>query len=95
MGLDDVASLMRSNLPDGLTPLVRVSNTTGAAVDLWIEPLGDRVVLPTDDTFEIMAASDQQHEVEIEFRESSVVVHGWIKQVNSVSASGNRTLVWP
>lgn len=75
--------------------VVRVSNTTGAAVDLWIEPLGDRIVLPTDDTFEIMAASDQQHDVEIEFRDGFVVVHGWIERVNSVSESGDRTLVWP
>lgn len=75
--------------------IVRVSNTTGTDIDLWIEPLGDRLLMPKDGTFEIMAASDLEHEVEIEFRQDAVVVHGWVKRVSSISASGERTLLWP
>lgn len=74
---------------------MKISNTTGADIDLRIEPLGDRLSMPRGDTFEIMAANDSEHEVEIEFRQDAVVVHGWVKRIHSISTSGERTALWP
>jgi hypothetical protein len=73
---------------------MKVSNTTGSNIDLWIEPLGDRLPMQRGDTFEIIASSELGHEVEIEFGEDAIRVHGWIKRVSSISPSGGRTQLW-
>jgi hypothetical protein len=73
---------------------MKVSNATGADIDLWIEPLGDRVPMRSGATFEIIAGYDLGHEVEIELMDDAIRVHGWIKRVSSISATGERNRLW-
>lgn len=73
---------------------MKVSNTTGSNIDFWIEPLGDRLPMQCGDTFEIIASSELGREVEIEFGEDAIRVHGWIKRISCVLPSGGRTQLW-
>jgi hypothetical protein len=74
--------------------VMKVSNTTEADIDLWIEPLGDRIAMPKGETFEIVASHDLDHEVEIEVTAEAIRVHGWIKRVSSISSTGQRVALW-
>lgn len=71
-----------------------VSNTTGADIELWIEPLGDRLPMPRGETFEIISTNELGREVEIELSEDAIRVHGWIKRISSISPAGRRTQLW-
>jgi hypothetical protein len=73
---------------------MKVSNTTGADIDFWIEPLGDRVSMRKGETFEIIAGHELDHEVEIEVTVDAIRVHGWIKRIYSVSSTGQRVALW-
>lgn len=73
---------------------MKLRNTTAADIDLWIEPLGDRLPMPTGETFEIVATGDLGHEVEIELGDDAIRVHGWIKRISSISSTGQRRRVW-
>jgi hypothetical protein len=73
---------------------MKVSNTTGADIDFWIEPLGDRLPMPIGETFEIIASQDLGHEVEIEVTADAIRVHGWVKRISSISSTGQRKLLW-
>jgi hypothetical protein len=72
----------------------KVSNTTGSDIDLWIEPLGDRLAMPRGETFEIISTHELGREVEIEFAEDAIRVHGWIKRISSISPTGGRKPLW-
>ena len=72
----------------------KVSNTTGSDIDLWIEPLGDRLSMPRGETFEIISTHEPGREVEIEFAEDAIRVHGWIKRIFSISSTGGRKQLW-
>jgi hypothetical protein len=74
--------------------IVKVSNTRGAQIDFWIEPLGDSIPMPIGATFEIIVGHELGHEVEIELLDDSIRVHGWIKSVSSLSPSGQPRLLW-
>jgi hypothetical protein len=74
--------------------MTKVSNTTGADIDLWIEPLGDRLPMRRGETFEIISTHELGREVEIELGEDSIRVHGWIKRISSISPGGRRTPLW-
>jgi hypothetical protein len=73
---------------------MKVSNTTGADIQLWIEPLGDCLPMPKGETFEIVATGELGHQVEIEVTEDAIRVHGWIKCVSSVASTGQRKRLW-
>jgi hypothetical protein len=73
---------------------VKVSNTTGVDIDLWIEPIGDRLPMPKGQTFEIVSTQDLGHEVEIELVEDAIRLHGWVRRISSISATGQRTKLW-
>ena len=73
---------------------MKVSNTTGGDIDLWIEPFGDRLPMAKGETVEIVATQELGHEVEIELSDDAIRVYGWIKRVSAVSSTGARTLLW-
>jgi hypothetical protein len=74
--------------------MTKVSNTTDSDIELWIEPLGDSVPMRCGETFEIISTSELGREVEIEFGKDSIRVHGWIKQISSVTPTGSRKRLW-
>ncbi len=69
----------------------RVRNTTGSEQELWIEPLGDRVVLSPDVLYEISVSDVLE---EIDFSSEGFVVHGWVKRIASIDSAGNETTIW-
>lgn len=74
--------------------VMKVSNTTGAQIDFWIEPLGDSLPMPKGETFEIVATRDLGHDVEIEIAADAIRVYGWIKRISTVAPGGGRTPLW-
>ena len=73
------------------TQEIRVRNTTGVAQELWIEPLGDRVVLAPDVLYELTATDALE---EIDFSVEGFTVYGWVIRVSTVDDNGNIQKVW-
>jgi hypothetical protein len=73
------------------TQVIRIRNTTGEAQDLWLEPLGDRVVLTPDVLYEITATDALE---EIDLSVEGFTVHGWVVRVSAMDDNGTRQTVW-
>ena len=74
-----------------LTQVLRIRNTTGTAQELWLEPLGDRVLLAPNVLYEITATDALE---EIDFSADGFTVHGWIIRVAAVAGNGSMQTVW-
>lgn len=81
---------MATTTPDA-TRAIRVRNTTGADQELWLEPLGDRVVLAPGVLYEVSATSALE---EIDFATDGFTVYGWVTGVSVVNDDGTKTSVW-
>ena len=75
----------------GATQTIRVRNNTGQEQELWLEPLGDRVVLVPNILYEI-AATDAFEE--IDFSGDGFTVYGWVTRVAIVNGDGSVRTVW-
>jgi hypothetical protein len=73
--------------------ILRVKNTTRADQELWIEPLGDRVVLRPNVLYELLA-TDEFGKLEIDLSEDGFVVYGWVRKVISLDEQANETVEW-
>jgi hypothetical protein len=73
------------------TQVIRLRNTTDAAQELWIEPLGDRVILAPDVLYEL-AATDALEEIDLSV--DGFTVHGWVVRVSAIDDQGNMKTVW-
>jgi hypothetical protein len=71
--------------------VIRIRNTTNTAQELWIEPLGDRVILAPDVLYEL-ATTDALEE--IDFSADGFTVHGWVVRVSAIDGQGNIKTVW-
>jgi hypothetical protein len=74
-----------------VTQVIRLRNTTGTAQELWIEPLGDRVVLTPNVLYELTATDALE---EIDFSAEGFTVHGWVVRVSAIDDDGNMQPVW-
>lgn len=74
-----------------LTRVLRIRNTTDTARELWLEPLGDRVVLDPNGLYELTATDALE---EIDFSADGFAVYGWIVRVVAIAADGTRQIVW-
>ena len=74
-----------------LTRVLRIRNTTGAARELWLEPLGDRVALHPDVLYELTATDALE---EIDFSADGFTVYGWIVRIAAIAADGTKQTVW-
>jgi hypothetical protein len=74
-----------------LTQVLRIRNTTGAERELWLEPLGDRVLLAPNVLYEITATDALE---EIDFSADGFTVHGWIVRVCAIAENGSTQTVW-
>jgi hypothetical protein len=71
--------------------LIRVRNTTGAPQELWLEPLGDRVVLTPNVLYELTATDALE---EIDFSADGFTVYGWVIRVSVIDEGGKAQTVW-
>jgi hypothetical protein len=73
------------------TQVVRIRNTTGAEQELWIEPLGDRVVLAPNILYELLA-TDAFEEIDLSI--DGFTVYGWVTRVSAIDDTGSMRTVW-
>lgn len=73
---------MTAAFATGVTQVIRLRNTTGRDQDLWIEPLGDRVVLLPGVLYEVTATDALD---EIDLSAEGFVVHGWVIRVAAIA----------
>ena len=73
------------------TQVIRLRNTSGAAQELWIEPLGDRVILAPDVLYELTATDALE---EIDLSTDGFTVYGWIVRISSIDENGGMQTVW-
>lgn len=73
------------------TQTLRIRNTSGQAQELWIEPLGDRVVLEPGILYELTATNALE---EVDFAVDGFTVYGWVVRVSAVDDDGGIRTVW-
>jgi hypothetical protein len=73
------------------TQVLRIRNVTGADQELWLEPLGDRVLLAPDVLYEL-AATDALEEIDLSA--DGFTVYGWVIRVSAIGNDGNMQTVW-
>jgi hypothetical protein len=73
------------------TQVIRIRNTTGQAQELWLEPLGDRVVLAPNVLYELTATNALE---EIDLSIDGFTVYGWVTRVSAVEDNGTMQTVW-
>jgi hypothetical protein len=74
-----------------VTQVLRLKNTTGASQELWIEPLGDRVILSPNVLYEVTATNALE---EIDLSADGFTIHGWVIRVSALDDSGIKQTVW-
>ena len=72
----------------------RFRNPSTAALNLWIEPLGDQVTIPERTTVEVHCTEKLGHPSELEMSEDGITVHGWVQSVWAVTESGELQPLW-
>lgn len=72
---------------------VRLRNDTGKELKLWLEPLGDEVVLRPNLLCE-MSATDDFGKVEIDVSEDGFVIYGWVTRIISIDDDGKEHVEW-
>jgi hypothetical protein len=70
---------------------IRLRNTTDEAQELWIEPLGDRVLLAPDVLYEL-TATDALEEIDLSM--NGFTVYGWVIRVSAIDDKGSMKTVW-
>ena len=73
------------------TQVIRLRNTTGEAQELWLEPLGDRVVLAPNILYELTATDALE---EIDLSVEGFAVYGWVIRVSAIDDNGSMQTVW-
>jgi hypothetical protein len=74
-----------------LTRVIRIRNTTGRPQELWLEPLGDRILLAPDVLYELTATDALE---EIDFSADGFTAYGWVVRVSAVAKNGDIQTVW-
>ena len=73
---------------------VQFTNPTNAALNLWIEPLGDQVTIPQHTTIEVHCHEQLGYPNEFEMSDEGITVHGWVQSVFAVSEDGELQSLW-
>lgn len=75
------------------TRIVRLKNKTARPQQVWLEPLGDRLMLQPGVLYEL-SASEEFGSVEIELADDGFVVHGWVRRIDSIDDGGVSQVEW-
>ena len=67
---------------------MRFVNSTGKEMEIWVEPLGDRVLMPIGVTFEVVVTDELGDDLEIEMSEHGMTITGWIRSISLLSEGG-------
>jgi hypothetical protein len=84
-------ALKMSTSSAGSTQAIRIRNKTNQDQELWLEPLGDRVVLAPNVLYELTATDALD---EIDFSSDGFTVYGWVNHVSIIEEDGNARTVW-
>jgi hypothetical protein len=72
----------------------RFRNPGKSALNLWIEPLGDRVTIPGGTTVEVRCTEQLGQPSEVEMSKDGFKVHGWVRSVHAVAQDGGLKPLW-
>lgn len=75
------------------TQIVRLKNKTTKPREVWLEPLGDSILLRPGVLYEL-AVSDEFGRMEIDLADDGFVVHGWVRRIASIDDDGNSRVEW-
>jgi hypothetical protein len=67
---------------------LRVTNKHPRALDLYVEPWGDKLKIPSDATYEIVARGPEGDCLEVVFGKAGISVFGWSASTLSVFHKG-------
>jgi len=76
------------------TICIRLRNSTGRDLDLWIEPLGDHILFPKHTAIEVRCNEQLGHPNEIEWSDNAISIHGWVQNVSALDGEGGLRLLW-
>lgn len=84
---------MQVSLGPRADQVLRIKNTTQTDQALWIEPLGDQVVLRSNVLYELIG-TDEFGKMEIDLSDEGFVVHGWVKKVVALTGNDEELVEW-
>jgi hypothetical protein len=77
----------------------RLVNQLPLELEVWLEPLGDRVMIPAGATYEVhlevLSDGGISDCLEIAVAEKKTTIYGWFKSISLVSKDGRLTCIWP
>lgn len=76
------------------TTCIRIRNSTDKNLDMWIEPLGDHVLIPKHTAIEVRCTEQLGHPSEIELSDNGVSIHGWVQTVSALGENGSLRILW-
>ena len=77
-----------------VTRKLRLTNSKSAALEVWLEPLGDRVSLLPGATFEFCMRDPVRDCPALVMTDESIALYGWVQEVLAVSSDGKTSLIW-
>jgi hypothetical protein len=72
----------------------RFRNPAPSALNLWIEPLGDCVMIPEQTTVEVHCTEQLGYPNEVEMSQDGIIIHGWVQSVSAVTEGGELRPLW-
>ncbi len=77
----------------------RLINQSASELEVWLEPLGDRVVIPAGATYEVHLELHSAGEIsdclEVAVAEKKATLYGSFHSISLVSKDGGLTRIWP
>lgn len=73
---------------------LRIGNDSSRPLELLIEPISEKIIIPPKGLIQIEAGFDESDLVRIDYAESSFTLHGWVHTVSSVGDDGSLRPLW-
>ena len=78
---------------------IRLTNSAHNELELWIEPFGERLTMPSGATFEVELEAHANPQpcdrLTVEISEGRVTLYGWVTSVFEVRPDGSHVDIWP
>jgi hypothetical protein len=76
-----------------------LTNSSASDLELWLEPLGDRVMIPAGATCEVQLevhlTAQPSDCLTIAISDKKATLYGWLQSICLVSGDGRQTRIWP
>lgn len=76
------------------TVKIRIRNSLSVDRELWIEPFGDFVIVPSGGSVDIILNEKRGEISEIEIKDTLFLIHVWINAILITNGEGNITRLW-